>query len=189
MPFAFARLVARVVVSALVIVAAGCGVDAGGPSAGGGGDDGDAALSPLAQAFVDAHNDVRARAVPSPLPTLPPVGWSDDVAAVATAWAKRCVFEHSGGPLGENLAIFSSTSTTPEEVVQAWASEAADYDYATNACAPQAQCGHYTQVVWRGSTSIGCAAVACDHVDGFGAGVLFVCNYDPPGNFVGQKPY
>jgi uncharacterized protein YkwD len=159
---------------------------------GGGGSDGaddDGALEPFAQAFVEAHNAVRAAVQPAPAVPLPPVAWSADVADVAAAWAERCVFQHSAGGLGENLAIFSSTSTTPGEVVAAWASEVADYDYTANRCAAGAQCGHYTQVVWRGSTAIGCAAVACDEVSGFGAGMLFVCNYDPPGNFVGQKPY
>jgi uncharacterized protein YkwD len=183
-------------VLALVVVAtavASCGAPAGNPFAGGdGGDSGggdDGVPDAFAQAFVDAHNAVRAAAQPAPSSPLPPVSWSSDVADTARGWAEGCVFEHSHGALGENLAIFSSLSTTPAEVVDAWASEVADYDYASNRCAAGAQCGHYTQVVWRDSTSIGCAAVACDDVAGFGAGLLFVCNYDPPGNYVGEKPY
>jgi uncharacterized protein YkwD len=143
----------------------------------------------FAQAFVDAHNDARAAATPPPPAPLPPMQWKDELAAFATDWALGCVFEHSGGPYGENLALFSAPSTTPADVVEAWASEVADYDYARKRCAPGAQCGHYTQVVWRDSTGVGCGVAACDGVIGFGAGMLFVCSYDPPGNFIGQQPY
>ncbi len=146
-------------------------------------------LDPLAQEFVDAHNAVRAGVAPPPATPLPPVGWSDELAGVAQAWADGCVFEHSTGDLGENLALFSSSSTTATDVVDAWASEVADYDYDANRCAAGAQCGHYTQVVWRDSTTIGCAVTRCDDVAGFGPGSLWVCNYDPPGNFIGQRPY
>jgi hypothetical protein len=149
-----------------------------------------AELDAMARAFVDAHDVARAAAVPTPDPPLPGVRWDADVAAVAQAWAEGCVFEHSGAPaLGENLALFSNPQTTPEEVVQAWASEIAFYDYATDSCAPGEQCGHYTQIVWRDSTGVGCGVAACDDVAGFGAGLLWVCNYTPPGNFIGQRPY
>ena len=53
------------------------------------------------------------------------------------------------------------------------------YNHATNTCsAPSGQsCGHYTQVVWRASTAIGCARVVCSN----NAGVFIICNYYPPG--------
>ncbi|MBN1209800.1 MAG: hypothetical protein JXB05_33430 [Myxococcaceae bacterium] len=63
---------------------------------------------------------------------------------------------------------------TTAGVVQSWASEAASYDYGTNACAPGKQCGHYTQIVWRSTTQVGCATK--------------LCNSSPPGNYVGQRP-
>ena len=143
------------------------------------------------QPFVDAHNAVRAGAAPAPVPALAPLAWSDDDARVAQAWSERCVFEHSHGALGENLAFFSgpdgADGSTPPDVVTLWGDEAPSYDYATNACAAGAQCGHYTQIVWRGTTSFGCGAAKCT-IDG-GAGTYWVCNYDPPGNVVGEKPY
>ena len=38
--------------------------------------------------------------------------------------------------------------------------------------------GHFTQVVWKSTTGLGC---------GFNAGCrMYVCNYSPPGNFLGQ---
>ncbi|CAN1167523.1 Pathogenesis-related protein 1 [Linum perenne] len=35
------------------------------------------------------------------------------------------------------------------------------------------------------SSRIGCAKVACSG----GRGTFVICNYNPPGNYVGQKPY
>jgi hypothetical protein len=41
-----------------------------------------------------------------------------------------------------------------------------------------------TQVVWRESVRLGCGTASCN--DG---GVIWVCNYDPPGNYLGNMPY
>jgi hypothetical protein len=40
---------------------------------------------------------------------------------------------------------------------------------------------HFTQMVWKSTTQVGCAyKVDCQK------GAFFVCNYVPPGNFDGQ---
>jgi pathogenesis-related protein 1 len=39
-------------------------------------------------------------------------------------------------------------------------------------------CDHYTQVVWRASTKIGCACVVRNN-----GGPIINCNYSPQGNF------
>ena len=145
------------------------------------------ALDPFAQAFVDAHNAARGRAEPTPEPALPDLVWDEDLAAIATDWAAGCVFEHSTGETGENLAAYSD-EVEPNVIVDGWFSEIADYDYATNTCADGAACGHYTQVVWRDTLRVGCAVQSCT-LDGFGRGDLWVCEYDPAGNWVGELPY
>jgi pathogenesis-related protein 1 len=137
--------------------------------------------------FVAEHNRIRATAVPAPDPALPDLVWDDSVASVAQAWSAGCKFEHSHGSLGENLAFFSGDESTPADTVTSWASEISDYDYDSNTCADGAQCGHYTQIVWRDTQKVGCGASTC-HIDGFD-GTYWVCNYDPPGNFIGEKPY
>lgn len=43
--------------------------------------------------------------------------------------------------------------------------------------------GHYTQVVWRNTTEVGCA-IASD-----GRNDYLVCQYNPPGNFTGQPVF
>ena len=143
-------------------------------------------------AFVAAHNRERARPAPAPAPALPPVRWSPAAEAQATSWVEGCKFVHSMAQgWGENLYA-ATVEPTASDVLTSWASEAADYDYAANTCKSGKQCGHYTQVVWRDSVEIGCAMRACSRNSPFANfpnWYLVVCNYAPPGNVVGDKPY
>jgi hypothetical protein len=157
----------------------------GGSAAGGGG--GSAAFE---LEVLTAHNLVRRNAAPAPVPPLPALTWSPAAAAVAQAWAGRCTYAHNTGrgDLGEN--IFASTAAaTASDAVVSWASEAPLYDLATNSC--RGVCGHYTQLVWRATTSVGCASARCGTNSPFGGGswTLVVCDYAPPGNVVGEKPW
>jgi hypothetical protein len=74
---------------------------------------------------------------------------------------------------------------SPEQVVDAWGSEKLDYDYANNSCTPGKMCGHYTQMVWRTTTTVGCAMAVCED----NQTQVWVCQYQPAGNIVGSKPY
>lgn len=132
---------------------------------------------------VDAHNRVRAAV------GVPPLAWSNKVAEVAQNWAdglkatRGCDMKHSSNSYGENLFWGSGKRWTMSEAVASWAEEKADYTYASNSCRSGGVCGHYTQVVWKKSTVVGCGMAFC------GSAMVVVCNYDPPGNYVGQKPY
>ncbi len=153
-------------------------------------DDPDLGASGGDAAGLEAHNEVRANAEPVPRPPLAPLAWDDGLADVASSWAEGCRFVHSQGTgLGENLYV-ASWAASLEEAVDSWASEDAYYDYASNSCQPGMMCGHYTQIVWRTTERVGCGYADCPAVEGvnFG-GRLWVCNYDPPGNYVGQQPY
>jgi pathogenesis-related protein 1 len=130
-------------------------------------------------------------------PALPDLAWSEELANVAQDYAERiagsCSLVHSQGPYGENLALFSGSDTTASEVVNLWASEKSCYtfgtfkegDSCTNACDRSGGCGHYTQVVWRETDVVGCGVARCTNRDT----EMWVCNYDPPGNFIGRAPY
>ena len=115
--------------------------------------------------------------------------WSDEMEDLAADWArnlkqKNCGFEHRpNNKAGENLFMGTSGFYGAKDVVDAWASEKEDYNYGRNKCKSGKVCGHYTQIVWRTTQKVGCAKIEC------GGNVIWVCNYDPPGNWVGEKPY
>jgi hypothetical protein len=185
---------ARPTLAALAILLVVPGCDLFDPNGGGGPSPSDPTTD-LARVALQAHDQVRASAKPTPSPALPTTQWSAEVEAVAAQWAAHCVYEHNAGRgnLGENIAASSPGYwSSIIGVVQAWASEAADYDYASNSCAAGKVCGHYTQLVWRDSTLIGCAYARCTRNSPF-QGVdtwdFWVCDYSPPGNWVGQRPY
>ncbi|CZT14290.1 uncharacterized protein RCC_00266 [Ramularia collo-cygni] len=50
--------------------------------------------------------------------------------------------------------------------------------------------GHFSQIIWKGTTRIGCATTSCiNGLKGVGANVpkhFTVCNYKSPGNYGGQ---
>jgi pathogenesis-related protein 1 len=120
------------------------------------------------------------------------MGWSEAAADVARNWAAQCHYGHSGtNGFGENIFASTATSATISDAVQAWASEASDYDQATNSCRTGKVCGHYTQLVWRSSTGVGCASQVCQTGSPFGSGtwLIWVCDYVPPGNYIGEPPY
>jgi hypothetical protein len=154
-------------------------------------DAGSSGLTAEQQEWLTAHDTVRSGAMPAPSPALAATHWSTAAEPQATAWAAGCDFTHrQPNSFGENL--FATTALrSPTSIVSSWASESADYTYLTNSCASGKQCGHYTQIVWRGSTGVACATQRCTTGSPFGAGTWFltVCNYEPPGNVVGQSPY
>ncbi|XP_068322108.1 pathogenesis-related protein 1-like [Pyrus communis] len=133
------------------------------------------------QNYLNSHNAARAAV------GVVSLTWDDNVAAYAQNYANQhvgdCNLVHSGGPYGENLAM-STGDMSGTAAVDLWVAEKADYSYESNSCADGKLCGHYTQVVWRNSARVGCAKVRCSS-----GGTFIVCNYDPPGNYVGQRPY
>ncbi|GAV80285.1 CAP domain-containing protein [Cephalotus follicularis] len=134
------------------------------------------------QDYLNAHNDARASVGVGALT------WDDTVANYAQNYANErindCQLVHSGGPYGENLA-WGYPDLSGTGAVELWVDEKAYYDYNSNTCEPGKVCGHYTQVVWRNSIHLGCARVICNNNEG----TFVICNYDPPGNYVGQRPY
>jgi pathogenesis-related protein 1 len=134
----------------------------------------------FAREMLAAHNAIRASV------QVPALAWSEKLAAVAQAWAntlsERHRFEHQpNSPYGENLFEIAGREATPAEVTDTWAAEADDYDYKANSC--HGVCGHYTQLVWRTTREVGCAAAQG------GGREIVACEYDPPGNRQGQRPW
>jgi hypothetical protein len=144
------------------------------------------------------HNSTRANASPTPNPPLSPLCWNNMVATHAQNWANNCNFSHdpalSSFGEGQNIYAECSSSGFPPNAAQnaepLWASEAANYDYATNTCS--GVCGHYTAIVWRSTSFLGCGIKNCTGNSPCGPSFpnwsLVVCNYQPRGNS-GQRPY
>lgn len=147
---------------------------------------------PKLQGITTLHNQARAAVIPKPATAIPALTWNTTVAAAAQKVANTCVFKHSGNGYGENIYAAAGSIPTPTQVVKSWTSESVNYTYSTNSCASGKVCGHYTQVVWRGSKQLGCAQRTCttnSPFTGFPTWYFWVCNYSPAGNIIGQKPY
>lgn len=136
----------------------------------------------LAQQFLVPQNQARAQL------GEPPLLWDERVAAYAQWYADQrrgdCALRHSFGPYGENIFWGSGKNWQPYDAAAAWLNEKKYYDSGTNSCIGDQMCGHYTQIVWKNTKSIGCARVGCDNGQ-----IFMTCNYFPPGNYVGEKPY
>jgi len=130
----------------------------------------------MVQKMLDAHNAIRSRV------GLPPLVWSDQLAKVAQDWANHLIAtDRPNNRYGENIYAISGGHATPAEVVDLWAKEARGYDIRSNACS--GVCGHYTQIVWAKTRAVGCAVARNPQRE------VWVCNYDPPGNVIGFRPY
>jgi uncharacterized protein YkwD len=90
--------------------------------------------------------------------------------------ANTCKMVHSGGPYGENLAWGYKTAT---DAVEAWYSEASNYNYDNPGFAFNT--GHFTQLVWKDTTEIGCGMRKCKDV------YMYACVYKDAGNIVGHN--
>lgn len=93
------------------------------------------------------------------------------------ASVKDCTFAHSGGPYGENLAL-----GYPDVVssIDAWGDERRKYSFDSPGF--DEATGHFTQLVWKNTTTVGCGRLNC----GEGKGWYLVCEYWPRGNVIGQ---
>jgi pathogenesis-related protein 1 len=151
---------------------------------------------------VQLHNCARKTVTPVANPTIPSLTWSATLGSTAQSYANQCHYMHSStAGLGENIYAYATTgtdNTVISDAVADWASEEPYYDYTSNTCSapnPPGTCGHYTQVVWRNTTQVGCGRKYCTTNTPFQPAATFpnwtfvVCNYSPQGNFNGNRPY
>merc|ERR1712198_529264 len=83
---------------------------------------------------------------------------------------------------GENIYMSSGQAAQEQAqgAVDSWYSEIKDYTFGKEPSRGGPVTGHFTQVVWKGSTEVG-VGVAQE-----GSKVVVVANYSPPGNYIGQ---
>ncbi|KDN48739.1 hypothetical protein RSAG8_02726, partial [Rhizoctonia solani AG-8 WAC10335] len=96
--------------------------------------------------YLSPHNNERAEHGANALV------WNDGLASSAQAWANQCKFQHSQS--GQNLYA-GTGNPTAADAVGAWNSESKDYD------PNNPQPSHWTQVVWKETTELGCALKQC----------------------------
>ena len=139
--------------------------------------------------LLQLHNKARAEVGVGPLM------WSKNLAIYAQEWADhlastQCRLKHrphsdkGKQEYGENLFMGTAGYYSVADAVKAWEDEKVYYKRGeTLNSSNWKNSGHYTQVVWEKTTHVGCAKVECK------GNIIVVCNYDPPGNVFGQKPY
>ncbi|ODA81375.1 hypothetical protein RJ55_04340 [Drechmeria coniospora] len=126
--------------------------------------------------------------------------WNNDLADYAKTLALTCVFAHDGtigsADYGQNLAALNGVddpvTAGARMVTNVWYNSELPY-YLWYGGNPPLDSNpdlwdHFTQMVWKDSSEVGCSTVACP------AGTIFentdcwysVCNYRPPGNYLGE---
>jgi hypothetical protein len=143
--------------------------------------------------LLSAHNAERARL------GIPPLKWNPKLAARAAQWAEELTsmdgLEHAedadyddGQEVeGENLWRGTKGYYTPEQMVGLWIDERKIFvngPFPKNATNGRwRDVGHYTQLIWKSTTEVGCAIAASKEDE------ILVCRYLEGGNVIGEKPY
>ncbi|KAE9381276.1 PR-1-like protein [Stipitochalara longipes BDJ] len=110
-----------------------------------------------------------------------PLTWNATSAKYAADWSSNCNFVHSGGPTGENLAAGYANASAS---VDAWGLEREQYNWAKPGFSETT--GHFTQLVWGNTTTVGCGRTNCANKNKT-PGWYVVCEYYPPGNIEGDN--
>ncbi|WP_242139623.1 MULTISPECIES: CAP domain-containing protein [unclassified Sphingomonas] len=124
----------------------------------------------------------------------PPLQWDDALAADAAVYADTLVvtgrFRHADQPMGpgrEGETLFRGTrgAYSYREMVDLWVAEKKDFVDAVTPDFSRTGRGedvaHYTQIIWRATTRVGCALRSSREDD------YLVCRYSPPGNVIGER--
>lgn len=128
--------------------------------------------------ILDLHNQKRA------LHGVPALTWDQKLADFGATYGAQ-VFScdnveliHSGGPYGENLGAGNFGSDVG--VVNAWYDEIKDFDFTKPEYSSKT--GHFSQVVWKATTKVGCARILCNNA----WAQYTICEYDDVrGNVIG----
>ena len=138
-----------------------------------------------------AHNRERHQS------DLPSLRWNEALASSAQAWADHLAatggFDHApadlrgGGRQGENLWAGTKGYYSAEAMVGLWIAEKKDFlpgPFPHNSrTGDVADVGHYTQLMWRRTSDVGCALARGREED------VLVCRYSRAGNVFGQQPF
>ena len=140
--------------------------------------------------LLKEHNRVRADVKQKELT------WSGEIAQYSKAWADKlakggCKFEHRPRSgqwkqiYGENLFMGTKGYYGVADAVKSWESEKKFYKSGSPIKMDNHfyKIGHYTQIVWYSTEQVGCGKSFCKN------NMIVVCNYNPAGNMIGDKPF
>ncbi|HZF94321.1 MAG TPA: CAP domain-containing protein [Allosphingosinicella sp.] len=144
-------------------------------------------LSNLSARILSLHNRERAAA------GVPPLAWDAALAAAAASYGPalaahgRLVHAPAASRpgQGENLWMGTAGSFALEEMIGSWSAE--KRLFAPGAVPDVSRSGHfsdvghYTQMIWRRTTRLGCALHRGRDDD------YLICRYSPPGNVLGER--
>ncbi|SOV06641.1 related to PRY1 - strong similarity to the plant PR-1 class of pathogen related proteins [Ustilago sp. UG-2017a] len=141
------------------------------------------APSGFASTILKLHNDYRARH------SAPALVWDSTVASASASWAAGCKWAHTpNNPYGQNIAAGTAPQFGATDSATMWYDEIKLYSFVSGAYSDAT--GHFTQMVWKSSTKLGCAIKECSAsqmgLGSSGTARYVVCNYDPPGNYLGR---
>jgi Cysteine-rich secretory protein family len=146
------------------------------------------AQNTMTEAILSAHNQYRAEV------DVPPLAWSDALASDAQEWADYLAslggeeLQHAENTgQGENLWMGTAGFFSYTEMVKSWGDEQQNFMDGkfpdVSSTGNWSDVGHYTQMVWRKTTEVGCGMATA------GGNNILVCRYSPPGNFMSESVY
>ncbi|KAJ5904076.1 hypothetical protein N7504_006459 [Penicillium tannophilum] len=124
--------------------------------------------------------------------------WSADLESSAQTLAARCTYEHDtsidGGGYGQNIGYGVEASEVGVMITNLMYNDEIEffptpYGESDPSMSDFDKWGHFSQIVWKATTHVGCATVVCDplgNVDSSEALPFTVCNYSPVGNVGGE---
>jgi len=128
------------------------------------------------------------------------ITWSDSLASSAAEVAASCVYAHNvtaaGGGYGQNIAAGVESNNVSAIITDLFYNGEVNY---FNGLYGEAQpdmtnfehWGHFSQIVWKGTSQVGCATQDCTsgglaNVGSDVAPYFTVCNYEAPGNYANE---
>jgi hypothetical protein len=141
--------------------------------------------------LLASHNRERAAA------GLPPLAWNSELEASARGYSEELrrlgylvharTDPRDPDPEGENLWAGTRGHYTPEAMVGLWIEEKKHFrpgPYPHNSKTGKvADVGHYTQLMWRSTSHVGCAVAQNERME------FLVCRYSEGGNVIGERPF
>jgi len=143
----------------------------------------------FAERLLEAHNVERRHL------GVPELAWSPKLAAQAQVYAQKLAKQQAlvhasnaeRGGAGENLWAGRAGFYSAEEMIGGMIAEKRDFKQGNfpqvSRTGQWRDVGHYTQMIWRETTDIGCAVVAG------GGNDWLVCRYWPAGNIYGKPVF